>query len=108
MNDDCSMCGTELKSCLLKLNCKSPTHRWISACQSLALRHFLACGMNFIITGVGNFTVHTCHWCLAEPYFSPIVGLGPMVDLNLAHLLKGEHEMLTPALDLLEVSIALS
>lgn len=29
--------------------------------------------------------------CFAELYFSPVVGLGPMVDLNLAYLLKGEH-----------------
>lgn len=29
--------------------------------------------------------------CFAELSFSPVVGLGPMVDLNLAYLLKGEH-----------------
>lgn len=29
--------------------------------------------------------------CFAELYFSPVVGLGPMVDLNLAYLLKGER-----------------
>lgn len=29
--------------------------------------------------------------CFAELYFSPVVGLGPTVDLNLAYLLKGER-----------------
>lgn len=29
--------------------------------------------------------------CFAELYFSPVVGLSLMVDLNLAYLLKGER-----------------
>lgn len=34
--------------------------------------------------------------CFAELYFSPVVGLSLMVDLNLAYLLKGERSYKLP------------
>lgn len=34
--------------------------------------------------------------CFAELYFSPVVGLSLMVDLNLAYLLKGERSNTIP------------
>lgn len=46
----------------------------------------------FAVAGVANSRcVCMPTGCFAELYFSPVVGLSLMVDLNLAYLLKGER-----------------
>lgn len=46
----------------------------------------------FAVAGVANSPcVCMPTGCFAELYFSPVVGLSLMVDLNLAYLLKGER-----------------
>lgn len=51
----------------------------------------------FAVAGVANSRcVCMPTGCFAELYFSPVVGLSLMVDLNLAYLLKGERSYKLP------------